>query len=333
MQNLFIDPFQYINLPIGDWIQMLVNWLVTDFRGVFQQIKMPIQTILIAIQSTFGTTPPLVIITVLTLLCWQFASGQAAGLVASCLMLIGAIGVWPEAMDTLSVVLTAITFCCVLGIPIGMAAGLNDTFDRFLRYVLDFMQSIPSFVYLVPVVMLFGIGNVPGVLVTMVYAISPVIRLTSLGIRQVRPDVVEAAAAFGSPTWKTLFRIQIPLARPTIMAGVNQTVMLALSMAVVGAMISVAGLGQTVLRGIGQLDISTAVKGGLGIVLLAIVIDRISQGFGLSFRQTGMRRWYQRGPIGLIWALFRKARAVMHRQTDGINLDSCALADRARARN
>lgn len=322
MQDLLTDPFQYIQLPLGDWAQMLVNWLVTDFRDVFQQIKLPIQKILAAIQSGLGTTPPLLIILFLTLLCWQVASGQAALLIATCLMLIGAIGAWPEAMDTLSVVLTAITLCCALGIPIGMAAALNDSFDRVLRYVLDFMQSIPSFVYLVPVVMLFGIGNVPGVLVTMIYAISPVIRLTSLGIRQVRPDVVEAAKAFGSPTWKTLFRIQIPLARPTIMAGVNQTVMLALSMAVVGAMISVAGLGQMVLRGIGQLDVSTAIKGGMGIVLLAIVIDRISQGFGLSFRQSGMRRWHQRGPIGVLTAIFGKARTTARMLSGGVRANA-----------
>jgi glycine betaine/proline transport system permease protein len=146
--------------------------------------------------------------------------------------------------------------------------------------------------------MLFGIGNVPGVLVTLIYAISPIIRMTSLGIRQVRPDVVEAGQAFGCSPAKILFRIRIPLATTTIMAGVNQTVMLALSMAVVAAMISVAGLGQMVLQGIGQLDVATATTGGIGIVLLAITIDRISQGLGMSFRDRGMRPWFQQGPIG-----------------------------------
>jgi glycine betaine/proline transport system permease protein len=310
MHNLFVDPFHYIHIPFGDWAQLFVQWVVSDFRDLFQQIKQPIQVILGAIQTGLGTTPPLIIILFLTLTCWQVATGQAAVLIAICLILIGAIGAWPEAMDTLSIVLTAITLCCALGIPIGMVAALSKSFDRCLRYALDFMQSIPSFVYLVPVVMLFGIGNVPGVLVTMIYSISPVIRLTSLGIRQVRPDVIEAARAFGSPTSKILFKVQIPLAVPTIMAGVNQTVMLALSMAVVGAMISVAGLGQMVLRGIGQLDVSTAITGGLGIVLLAIVIDRISQGLGLSFRQCGMRRWYERGPIGLGYMLFREIRSI-----------------------
>ena len=162
------------------------------------------------------------------------------------------------------------------------------------------MQTIPSFVYLVPVVMLFSIGNVSGVIVTFIYALPPVVRLTNLGIRQVREDMVEAARAFGASKRQTLVKVELPLAMPTIMAGVNQTIMMALSMVVVASMISVTGLGQMVLRGIGRLDMGIATVGGLGIVFLAIVIDRISQSFGVSARDRGHKKWYETGPVGAL---------------------------------
>ncbi|MCA9704211.1 MAG: ABC transporter permease subunit, partial [Methanolinea sp.] len=165
---------------------------------------------------------------------------------------------------------------------------------------------IPSFVYLVPIVMLFSIGNVSGVIVTFIYALAPVVRLTNLGIRQVRPDMVEAARAFGASQRQTLYKVELPLAMPTIMAGVNQTIMLALSMSVVSSMISVTGLGQMVLRGIGRLDMGLATVGGLGIVFLAIVIDRVSQSLGTSTRDRAHKKWYEVGPAGLLYNLTRK---------------------------
>jgi glycine betaine/proline transport system permease protein len=221
-----------------------------------------------------------------------------------CLFGIGLIGAWTESMTTLSIVLTAILFCSAVGIPIGILASRSDRFAAVLRPVLDLMQTIPSFVYLVPVVMLFGIGNVPGVIVTIVYALSPIIRLTNLGIRQVRPDMVEAARAFGASPLQILFKVQIPLAAPTIMAGLNQTIMMSLAMVVVASMISVTGLGEMVLRGIGRLDMGIATVGGFGIVLLAIAIDRTTQGFGRSSRERGRRKWYEVGPIGMLFGFY-----------------------------
>ena len=179
-------------------------------------------------------------------------------------------------------------------------AARNDRFWTILRPLLDLMQTIPSFVYLVPVVMLFSIGNVSGVIVTFIYALPPVVRLTNLGIRQVREDMVEAARAFGASKRQTLVKVELPLAMPTIMAGVNQTIMMALSMVVVASMISVTGLGQMVLRGVGRLDMGIATVGGLGIVFLAIVIDRISQSFGVSARDRGHKKWYETGPVGAL---------------------------------
>tara|TARA_R100000963_G_C4614457_1_gene83818 strand:- start:374 stop:883 length:510 start_codon:yes stop_codon:yes gene_type:complete len=168
------------------------------------------------------------------------------------------------------------------------------------------MQTTPAFVYLVPIVMLFGIGNVPGVVVTIIFALPPLIRLTILGIRQVPGDLVEAARSFGASPKQLLFRVQLPLAMPTIMAGVNQTLMLALSMVVIASMIAVGGLGQMVLRGIGRLDMGLATVGGVGIVLLAIVLDRMTQALGQDSRSKGTRHWYESGPAAAIRSLMGK---------------------------
>lgn len=211
-------------------------------------------------------------------------------------------------MVTLAIVLTCVVFCSLIGIPLGIAAARNDRFWMVLRPFLDLMQTIPSFVYLVPIVMLFSIGNVSGVIVTFIYALPPVVRLTNLGIRQVRPDMVEAARAFGASRRQTLYKVELPLALPTIMAGVNQTIMMALSMVVVASMISVTGLGQMVLRGIGRLDMGLATVGGLGIVFLAIVIDRVSQSLGTTARDRGHRKWYKTGPVGALRSVIVKGK-------------------------
>nr|WP_252731201.1 ABC transporter permease subunit [Lentibacter algarum] len=196
--------------------------------------------------------------------------------------------------------MAAVIACFIIGLPLGILAAKSDAFEKILRPVLDLMQTIPAFVYLVPVVMLVGIGNVSGVIVTIIFALPPLIRLTSLGIRGVNPSVVEAARAFGASPSQILVKVELPLATPTILAGVNQTIMLALSMVVIASMISVGGLGNEVLRAMGRLDAGKAIVGGLGIVLLAIVLDRISQGLGQSGRERGHRHWWQSGPVGLV---------------------------------
>src|SRR5680860_1194283 len=179
-------------------------------------------------------------------------------------------------MTTLAMILTAVLFCTVIGVPLGVIAAGSDRFDKTLRPVLDIMQTIPPFVYLVPIVMLFGVGMVPGVIATIIFALPPIIRLTNLGLRQVQSELVEAGYAFGSTRREVLMEIQIPLAMRTIMAGLNQTLMLALSMTVIAALIGAGGLGLTVFTGLGRLDVGRAFIGGLGIVLLAIILDRIT---------------------------------------------------------
>jgi glycine betaine/proline transport system permease protein len=240
---------------------------------------------------------------IIGLLAWQ-ASGRrlAIGAVIS-MAFVGLIGAWAETMVTLSLVITSVFFCLVIGLPTGIWLARSERATAVMRPILDAMQTTPAFVYLVPVVMLFGIGNVPGVVVTIIFALPPLIRLTSLGIRQVPEDLVEAARSFGASRSQLLFKVQLPLAMPTIMAGVNQTLMLALSMVVIASMIAVGGLGQMVLRGIGRLDMGLATIGGVGIVILAIILDRMTQAVGQARRDKPTRHWYESGPAGLVMRL------------------------------
>ncbi|RCW68160.1 glycine betaine/L-proline ABC transporter permease ProW [Pseudorhodoferax soli] len=287
------------SLPVESWINQGLAWTVEHFRPFFQTVRGPIDATLQGVEGLLQSVPTLAMIALLGLLAWQFAGRAIAiGGVVS-LLLVAMLGIWPEAMVTLSLVLTSLAFCLVLGLPLGILLASSDRANRIARPVLDAMQTTPAFVYLVPVVMLFGIGNVPGVIVTIVFALPPLVRLTTLGIRQVRPDLIEAARAYGASPWQMLVKVQLPLAMPSIMAGVNQALMLSLSMVVIASMIAVGGLGQMVLRGIGRLDMGLATVGGLGIVLLAITLDRITQAMGQPSR--GARHWWQTGPAGLVW--------------------------------
>lgn len=308
------------SLPLEAWINQGLTWVVDNFRPFFQSVRVPIDSTLAWIEGLLTGTPMLAMVGVLGLLAWQFAGrGIAIGAVVS-LLLVGMLGIWSEAMVTLSLVLTSLVFCVAIGLPLGIALASSDRAQRWTRPLLDAMQTTPAFVYLVPVVMLFGIGNVPGVIVTTIFALPPLVRLTNLGLRQVRPDLIEAARAYGASPWQMLAKVKLPLAMPSIMAGINQALMLALSMVVIASMIAVGGLGQMVLRGIGRLDMGLATIGGLGIVLLAITLDRLTQAMGAPRR--GARHWWQTGPIGLLRSLRRPAAA---RQPDGTAAEPALL--------
>ncbi len=295
------------SLPLQSWINEGLGWVVAHFRPFFQAVRAPIDATLNAFSHLLLAAPSLVVIAIIGLLAWQFTSrALAVGTVVS-LLLVSVLGVWPEAMVTLSLVLTSLAFCLALGLPLGIFLASSDRAQNILRPLLDAMQTTPAFVYLVPVVMLFGIGNAPGVIVTIIFALPPLVRLTNLGIRQVRPDLIEAARAYGASPWQLLTRVQFPLAMPSIMAGINQSLMLSLSMVVIASMIAVGGLGQMVLRGIGRLDMGMATVGGLGIVLLAIMLDRLTQAMGQPRR--GVRHWYQTGPAGVVLRLVRGSQA------------------------
>ncbi|WP_417505676.1 glycine betaine/L-proline ABC transporter permease ProW [Marinomonas gallaica] len=300
----FLDPFQQLTIPVGEWVEAMLNYLVQNFRDVFRAARWPIDQILDLVEGVLSAIPPLIGIILSVLFGWQVAGTRMGVFCAITLTLLGLIGVWEQSMVTLSLVITSLFFCVVIGVPLGILSARYDRMEKTIRPVLDAMQTLPAFVYLVPVVMLFGIGNVPGVLVTIIFALPPLVRLTNLGIRQIPADKIEAARAFGCTPQQMLVKVQLPLATPTIMAGVNQTLMLSLSMVVIASMISVEGLGQMVLRGIGRLDMGLATVGGLGLVLLAIFLDRLTQAMGERSNASGAVRWFQVGPIGFVVSLF-----------------------------
>lgn len=294
----FLNPFDQAVIPIESWVEDALDFVVSNFRPVFQAIRWPVDGVLTAIESALLGVPSLIMVALIGLLAWQ-AAGPRLGIGALVsFVFIGLIGAWDEAMVTLALVFTSVFFCILIGLPVGIWLARNDRAAKIMRPILDAMQTTPAFVYLVPIVMLFGIGNVPGVVVTIIFALPPLIRLTNLGIRQVPADLIEAAKSFGASDRQLLRKVQLPVAMPTIMAGVNQTLMLALSMVVIASMIAVGGLGQMVLRGIGRLDMGLATVGGLGIVLLAIIIDRMTQSMGVSRRDRGNVAWNERGPVG-----------------------------------
>ncbi|MDC0611872.1 glycine betaine/L-proline ABC transporter permease ProW [Vibrio sp.] len=299
----WLHPFKDAVIPFDHWVETALEWLVQHGRPVFQAIRVPIDLILTSFQTALTSTPAPIMLLILFLIAWQLA-GPRLGIGTLCsLIAIGLIGAWNGAMITLALVLTSVFFCMLLGLPLGIWLARSDTAAKIIRPILDAMQTTPAFVYLVPIVMLFGIGNVPGVVVTIIFALPPIVRLTILGIQQVPEDLIEAGHAFGASPKQMLYRIQLPLAMPTIMAGVNQTLMLSLSMVVIASMIAVGGLGQMVLRGIGRLDMGMAAVGGVGIVILAILLDRITQTLGTETRNN-KTHWYEKGPV----SIFFKAR-------------------------
>ena len=271
----------YFKLPLEDWTNHFVDaFLLPVFGGFFDIISEYISFFLISFQDFLIWTRPEIITLVIVFLTWRTAGKGLALFSIIGLFYIGAVDLWAEAMQTLSVVLVATVLCILVGVPLGIWTARSDTVEKIVRPVLDFMQTLPSFVYLIPTILLFGIGGVPAVISTFVFATPPAVRLTNLGIRQVPDDVVEAARAFGSTPWQMLTKVQLPMALSTILAGINQTIMLALSMAVIASMIGAPGLGSTVLAGISRVNVGLGLVGGLGIVVLAIILDRMTEGLG-----------------------------------------------------
>lgn len=241
----------------------------------------PLQYFLIQSERFMTNTPWPIIMLLVAALAW-FGSRSLKIVVGSLLTLfaIGLFDMWDDTMKTISMIFVCTVLAIVLGIPIGILMSRSDRFQNMVNPILDVMQTMPSFVYLIPVVMLLGIGKVPGLIAVVIYAIPPMIRLTNLGIRLVDKDVLEAADAFGSSSWQRLKNVQMPLALPTIMAGINQTIMMALAMVVIASMIGVQGLGQPVLKAINNQYFTLGVFNGLAIVGIAIIFDRISQAYG-----------------------------------------------------
>lgn len=274
-----------INLPIGTVFEAFINWLRQNFDGFFTVVRTGLLTFITGFEDVLLFFPAIVVIALFVLLAWRAAGRGVSVFTLAGLTLIYSMDLWTQTMQTLALVLTSALIALVIGIPVGIWTSRSDKADRIVRPVLDFMQTMPAFVYLIPAILFFKLGKVPGAVSTVIFAMPPAVRLTSLGIRQVPADVVEAAKSFGSTPGQLLFKVQLPIAIPTILAGVNQTIMLSLSMVVISAMIGAGGLGEEVLKGITQLKIGRGFESGVAVVVLAMILDRISQSFANNKRK------------------------------------------------
>jgi len=269
--------FNIPKIPVGNWVDSIVDWARVTLEPLFKIVTGIIEFLVSGFRDILLSLPPIVLILLVMALVWYVANRKVAIGTAIGLLLAYDLQLWEPFIETLALVLSATILALIVGLPLGILTARSNLAHKIIMPLLDFMQTMPPFVYLIPAVFFFGIGNVPGLIATVVFAMPPAIRLTGLGIRQVPEELVEAADAFGSTPGQKLFKVQLPLALPTIMAGVNQVIMLSLSMVVIAAMIGAGGLGAVVLRGIQRLDIAMGFEGGLAIVITAIVLDRITQ--------------------------------------------------------
>ncbi|GIP17923.1 glycine betaine transport system permease protein OpuAB [Paenibacillus montaniterrae] len=264
-------------IPLGSWIEALEKWLDQNFEPLFDFITLIIRGIVDGLETVLRYPPSLIIIIVFTALAWLIGRWGLAAFTAIGLLLIENLGYWDQTMQTLALVLTAAIISILIGVPLGILCARSNRMQRIITPLLDFMQTMPAFVYLLPSITFFSLGVVPGVISSIIFAIPPTIRLTNLGIRQVPAELVEAADAFGSTPSQKLFKLQLPIAMPTIMAGINQTIMLSLSMVVIASMVGAQGVGATVYRAVTQVKTGIGFEAGIAIVILAIILDRFTQ--------------------------------------------------------
>lgn len=272
-------------IPLDQWIETVVTFLTDNFEDVFEVISDSTGFFVESLVSLFSFIPALIFILLIAVLAWKSSGWGLAVFTSLGLLLILNLGYWEHTLNTLALVLTAVLISVIVGVPLGIWSAKSDSVRNVVTPILDFMQTMPAFVYLIPAIFFFGLGMVPGVFASVIFAMPPTIRLTNLGIRQVSPELIEAADAFGSNPSQKLIKIQLPLAMPTIMAGINQSIMLALSMVVIASMIGAPGLGTEVYRSVTQLKIGMGFEAGLAIVIIAIILDRISQNIRKTRRE------------------------------------------------
>ena len=265
-------------INIGQYIETLINWMMIHFSTFFDALNLGIGSFINGFQHILFGIPFYLTIAAMVLLVWAKAGRGVAVFTLLGLLLIYGMGFWEATMQTLALVLSSTCLALIVGVPIGVWTANSNRAEKVIHPILDLMQTMPAFVYLIPAVLFFGLGVVPGVFATIIFAMTPVIRLTGLGIRQVPKNVVEASRSFGATRWQLLYKVQLPLALPTILNGVKQTIMMSLSMVVIAAMIAAGGLGEIVLKGITQMKIGLGFEGGIAVVILAIILDRITQG-------------------------------------------------------
>ncbi|MGK3952031.1 ABC transporter permease [Microbacterium sp. I2] len=267
-------------IPVGDWIETGVDWLRDNLDGLFDVITVVVRFLVDGLTDVLVATPMPLMIAVFALIGWLLRSWQMALGTVGAFLLIVAMDLWIPTLQTLSLVLVATLVALVIAIPLGIWSARNDTARAILKPVLDFMQTMPAFVYLIPAITFFSIGVVPGLVATVIFALPPGVRLTELGIRGVDSETVEAGQAFGATPGQILRGIQLPLATPTIMAGVNQVIMLALSMAVLAGIVGADGLGKIVVQSVSTVNLALGVEAGLGVVIIAVYLDRVTAALG-----------------------------------------------------
>ncbi len=274
----------FLRFKLGIYINIFVRWLQDNFDGLFNLIKKIVLSLLLNTEKILLFIPWWIIILIIFLLVLKIKNWRHALLYSFFIFLIGTLGLWAELMTTLGLVLISVIISLLIGIPIGILSAYNNKLEMILKPILDAMQTMPSFVYLIPAIMFFSLGLVPAVFATTIYATPPVLRLTNLAIRGVPKEMKEAAQAFGSSKTQTLFKVELPQALPTIMTGINQTIMMAISMVVTTSMVGARGLGINVIRAIDRIDIAMGFEAGISIVIMAIILDRITQGLSDSLK-------------------------------------------------
>ena len=276
-----------LRFQINGPIDSFVGWLLINLDGFFNAISVFILTIFNGIEFVLNVIPWWVMIIALFYAGWKLYSLKTGLLLSGMLFLIGLFGLWEMMIYTFSIVFISVIVSVILGLPLGIFMAKSSTTKKILFPILDAMQTMPSFVYLIPAVMFFGFGKVPAVFATTTYALPPLIRLTYLGISNVNKEVIEAGLAFGSTPMQMLFKIEFPQALPTLMAGINQTTMMAMSMVVIASMIGAKGIGEQVLISIRRLQVGNGFQAGLAIVFLAIILDRVLQGSSNKLKEKG----------------------------------------------
>lgn len=282
-------------VPVGAWAEDGIDWLTDNAGWLFDAFRTAMTFLVGNLESGLNAIPALVAIVIFGLIGWFFRSWRLALGTIVAFLLVVSMGQWEQLLQTMALVLVATLVAVIIAVPVGIWAARSDTVSTIVRPILDFMQTMPAFVYLIPAVTFFSIGVVPGLFSTIIFALPPGVRLTELGIRQVDKETVEAGEAFGASSWQILRGIQLPLAVPTIMAGVNQVIMLSLSMAVIAGMVGAPGLGQEVVSAISTLDLAKGVEAGLSVVFLAVFLDRLTAALGDSTKYPGSIRAKLRG--------------------------------------
>lgn len=277
--------FPDINSKVGYYADEIVMFIDRTFEGFFGFVQFVASRTINGIDDALTWLPWFVFIAIVFLLGWYFQSILAGVVYSIFIFLIGTFGLWDDMMMTISIILSAVFISLAIGIPFGIWMSFSRVFASAMRPLLDAMQTMPSFVYLIPAIFFFGLGNVSAIFATLIYALPPVIRLTELAIRGVDEEVIESAQSFGSSRWQMLTKVQLPQALPTIMAGVNQTTMMALAMVVIASMVGAQGLGEQVLVSINRIDIALGFEAGISIVFLAVIIDRITNGVADKFQK------------------------------------------------